>query len=269
MSSRSKRATVAVRCATVAAAATAQAQVQIGDTEFAPSDWVHSALWSVGTVTLGPMTQQAAGGNPGAFQRGRHTSNGPFATIYDGHVYVGGTYSPATQGAVTSLDISYDYLDFLPGGTQNGLLVVQNGRSFIRFVDSAGPHTSWTTLTHAGILPNDPQWSEASAAGITQAAPDFSASGGPMQFGFYTFNWSLSVGFFIEREWGIDNFRVTIHGAACYPDCTGDGALTVADFGCFQTKFVQGDPYADCNADGSHTVADFGCFQTKFVLGCP
>ncbi len=55
----------------------------------------------------------------------------------------------------------------------------------------------------------------------------------------------------------------------CYPDCTADGALTVADFGCFQTKFVAADPYADCNADGALTVADFGCFQTTFVTGCP
>ena len=57
--------------------------------------------------------------------------------------------------------------------------------------------------------------------------------------------------------------------AACYPDCNADGALTVADFGCFQTKFVAGDPYADCNGDGVRTVADFGCFQTRFVHGCP
>ena len=56
---------------------------------------------------------------------------------------------------------------------------------------------------------------------------------------------------------------------SCYPDCTGDDALTVADFGCFQTRFVAQDPYADCNADGSLTVADFGCFQTRFVAGCP
>ncbi len=55
----------------------------------------------------------------------------------------------------------------------------------------------------------------------------------------------------------------------CYVDCNTDGALTVADFGCFQTKFVAGDPYADCNADGQLTVADFGCFQTRFVTGCP
>ncbi len=27
--------------------------------------------------------------------------------------------------------------------------------------------------------------------------------------------------------------------------------------------------YADCNADGNLTIADFACFQTKFVSGCP
>ncbi len=55
----------------------------------------------------------------------------------------------------------------------------------------------------------------------------------------------------------------------CQPDCNHDGVLTIADFGCFQTKFVQGDPYADCNGVGGLTIADFGCFQTKFVQGCP
>ena len=55
----------------------------------------------------------------------------------------------------------------------------------------------------------------------------------------------------------------------CYADCTFNGALTVADFGCFQTRFAAGDPYADCTMDGALTVADFGCFQTAFVAGCP
>ncbi|MFM9994603.1 MAG: hypothetical protein ACKVU4_02255 [Phycisphaerales bacterium] len=55
----------------------------------------------------------------------------------------------------------------------------------------------------------------------------------------------------------------------CYPDCNGTGTLTVADFGCFQGKYVLGDLYADCNASGTLTVADFGCFQGHFVIGCP
>ena len=67
---------------------------------------------------------------------------------------------------------------------------------------------------------------------------------------------------------GVDNIAFATE-AGCYADCNTDGQLTVADFGCFQTKFVAGDPYADCNGDGNRTVADFGCFQTKFVAGCP
>ncbi|MFM9995358.1 MAG: S8 family serine peptidase [Phycisphaerales bacterium] len=61
----------------------------------------------------------------------------------------------------------------------------------------------------------------------------------------------------------------TVQVGGCYPDCTGDGALSVADFGCFQGKYVLGDLYADCNGSGGLTVADFGCFQGKYVLGCP
>jgi trimeric autotransporter adhesin len=55
----------------------------------------------------------------------------------------------------------------------------------------------------------------------------------------------------------------------CYPDCDFDGLLTLADFGCFQTKFGLGDLYADCDGDGMLTLADFGCFQTASGLGCP
>ncbi len=57
--------------------------------------------------------------------------------------------------------------------------------------------------------------------------------------------------------------------AGCYPDCNGVGGLTIADFGCFQTRFVAGEPYADCNGVGGLTIADFACFQTAFVAGCP
>jgi hypothetical protein len=54
----------------------------------------------------------------------------------------------------------------------------------------------------------------------------------------------------------------------CYPDCNTSGTLTIADFGCFQTRFVAADPYTDCNASGGLTVADFACFQARFVAGC-
>lgn len=54
----------------------------------------------------------------------------------------------------------------------------------------------------------------------------------------------------------------------CLADCTYDGALTIADFGCFQGRFAQGDPYGDCNGDNRLTIADFACFQAAFAAGC-
>lgn len=245
-------------------------QFVFADSMFFESAWTHSIAWSVPTATLGPMTRPVSGGNPGFYQRGRHVTQGPFATIYDVHIATGSSYDPSVHGDVVSIDVQFDYIDFLPGGTQNGLAVRQDGRTYIRFVDSAGPHASWTTLSVAGILPNDPQWMEVAASGVTPGAPDFSSAGAPIQVGYYTFNWSLPTGFLIEREWGIDNFRVTLHAPDyCYPDLNRDGVLTVADFGAFRTFYVIGSAQGDCNASGDLTVGDFACFQTKFVLGCP
>jgi hypothetical protein len=56
--------------------------------------------------------------------------------------------------------------------------------------------------------------------------------------------------------------------SACRWDCNADGALTVADFGCFQSRFILGDWAADCNRDCRLTTQDFGCFQAGFVDGC-
>ncbi|MCC6661096.1 MAG: NF038122 family metalloprotease [Phycisphaerales bacterium] len=54
----------------------------------------------------------------------------------------------------------------------------------------------------------------------------------------------------------------------CYADCDADGVLTLADYGCYQTRFATGDPYADCNGDTMLNLADFGCFQTAYGQGC-
>ncbi len=55
----------------------------------------------------------------------------------------------------------------------------------------------------------------------------------------------------------------------CEADCDRNGSLNGADFGCFQTKFMNQDPSADCNQDSALTVNDFGCFQARFAAGCP
>ncbi len=63
--------------------------------------------------------------------------------------------------------------------------------------------------------------------------------------------------------------RLSAQPEGCYADCTGEGSLTIADFGCFQSKFAAGDPYADCNGSATLTITDFACFQSAFAAGCP
>jgi hypothetical protein len=55
----------------------------------------------------------------------------------------------------------------------------------------------------------------------------------------------------------------------CYADCNPDGILDVVDLGCFQNRFLQGNPYADCDGNGFLNLLDFDCFITKFLQGCP
>ncbi len=79
------------------------------------------------------------------------------------------------------------------------------------------------------------------------------------------------VGTGINPQGNIEAWRADLGGPACYANCDGSTTtiLTIADFTCFQAKFVAGDPYADCNQSGTLSVADFTCFQSAFVAGCP
>ncbi|MFM9995035.1 MAG: hypothetical protein ACKVU4_04450 [Phycisphaerales bacterium] len=88
--------------------------------------------------------------------------------------------------------------------------------------------------------------------------------GGWFTFGAYPLICRPSGDWILRAQWEPQSC-----GGSCYPDCTNDGSLSVADFGCFQGKYAMNDMYADCNESGALTIADFGCFQGKYVLGCP
>jgi trimeric autotransporter adhesin len=61
----------------------------------------------------------------------------------------------------------------------------------------------------------------------------------------------------------------------CYANCDGSTAapiLTVLDFVCFQSRYVQGDPLANCDGSTASPVLnvnDFLCFLNRYAQGCP
>ena len=197
-------------------AGSSAAQV-VSDGDFINDRWSHFILWSNAnpTATLDFTMQVAAGGNPGAWQDGKHTTNGASSGIYDGHLFVGGGYNPSVQGAIDGVTISYDIKNFDHGsgiGVQSGLLVSQGGTNYILAVHSTGV-LNWTHASRTGTASTLGPfgWKKIDFSGVfDNFAPDFSASGTAMRFGYYTFSWSLTQGFFTEREWGIDNFSIAM-----------------------------------------------------------
>ncbi len=103
-------------------------------------------------------------------------------------------------------------------------------------------------------------WPGAHQLDVTYARHTVAITGGVI--GLHSGLWAANI------TSGINGIQVRrLDG--CYADCNLSGSLTVADFTCYQSKFVAGDPYADCNQSGTLTIADFTCFQSAFVAGCP
>ncbi len=200
----------------------------ISDTDFVNSDWTHSTLWTTGTTSTGPIGQVLTGGNPDEYQQGRQTAY--FGALVYGHLYVGGgTYDPGSQGAVAFLDVSYDYIDLVGVGTQSGLLIKQGNRFFTYYVNSS-QWFQWTGLSANGIVDVwSARWEEFTGGVYTNfTTPDFSSSGLPMTFGYYTFN--QSDGAHVDRTWGIDNFTIsitTVPGPSSLPIVTLCGAVAI------------------------------------------
>ncbi len=147
----------------------------------------------------------------------------------------------------------YDYPSGTSAGTNAGLSV-------------SGVIWDYGPLTPPHISAKDPD---------TVWSGTFTALGGPVNLsttglthtGVFFGTPSPSVAPYDSVGAGASIFNQFFLG--CYPDCDSSGALTIADFGCFQSKFATGAPYADCNQNCTLTIADFTCFQGKFVQGCP
>jgi hypothetical protein len=170
------------------------------------------AQWNTLIVqsTGNPVDPQSAGtvangGNPGGYRSMTHTfSQG--GEIWVDHLYAGSTYNPSQQGAITSIDFSADRIilsaPFSGAGVADWFVVVQSTQVFTR---AASPNvfsnTAWLNTSQPGLVAADFQ---------PAPGPNFSATGGPLQFGYRRANTNSSTtGYLISH--GIDNWRVVIH----------------------------------------------------------
>jgi hypothetical protein len=101
-------------------------------------------------------------------------------------------YNPSTQGAITSIDVSYDLQEFAPlGGFEvvYGILAFQNNTYYIGPTENLN-QSNWTSFSHHGLT--EASFSDTFGAsgplGPGPATPDFAATGGAIEFGFFSGN---------------------------------------------------------------------------------
>jgi hypothetical protein len=175
--------------------------VVISDSTFNDSDWAHSEISDTGNNGALTVSQQLAGGNPGSYQQGIHVW-GPGFVSY-GHSLSTITYDPSVQGAISTIDFSYDFITEAvtnpsTGGVATSFLIAQGASTWAYGSITVTAGTSWQTNSAIGL--------DASLfAGI-----DFSAAGSPITFGYLTSN-STNVIDGRTSTWGIDNWSVTIN----------------------------------------------------------
>jgi len=216
--------------AVTALAGSAQAVVFF-DGVFNNADWNLTGVTNpngAGSTTNG--FQVPVGGNPLQYRRIRNNLvvSGPNGASIGLHMRNTFSYNPG-GGAIGVINYSEDSINFInqPGNGQgSGLVIFQSGNYYIQrtpiLVMPYATFNTWQSNAAPGLVSSD-FW-QLTLAGVLLSGnnPDFSTSGGVMQFGFWRGNSANSS---IQTDCGIDNWRVEILPV---PGPAGSAALAFA-----------------------------------------
>jgi len=199
------------------ASAPAGATIVIFDGAFVPASYSGAtASFITGAPPTAASTTLPSGGQPAAFRNTLVTfGGGPFSLAQAvGEFNVLNVYSPSVQGAINTVEYSLDARVPNLAGNQNFQLFFglrQNGVAYYNPINT----------------PLGSGWLTAYIAGLTQAnfgnspmpgspPPDFSATGAPIEFGYFASVFSLPGG--TSANLNVDNFCVAVNeGGACGP----------------------------------------------------
>jgi len=185
----------------------------LGDDFEGPNLWT-TAVTASTNGSAAAVELSDGGGNPGGFRAMTHAlpgtddgdSNPTQITVL--HLYDGGEWNPAIDGALSHINYSEDQIELEPpfaGAAIGAVFVVsQGGTDYIAFTnpDNAFSNTAWQTVRVTNLTPTD---------FLPAPGPDFSAAGAPMMFGYQRSNTSRSSGG-ITTQHGIDNWTVELFG---------------------------------------------------------
>lgn len=201
------------------------AVLTIDDATFAAADWSFQIV-SQGGVSSYTAGQVATGGNPGSYQfiRCNFTAT---AWLHVFAAYTANSYTPSVLGAIDSIDYSEDRRNFPEVAAfrdvNDSFALTQGGKLYVHaFSNIATATTFWENQTATGLQAADfDEW------GAATGSPDFSASGGPIQFGYLRGSSTNNPSGDRHTESGTDNWSVTIHYSAI-PEPAVAGLLSVS-----------------------------------------
>lgn len=193
-------------------AATSQAQTSsYNDGTFNSSDWTVT----VETLNLGgtaTATQVLTGGNPAEYFRIDNTLNSAVGqsfsnTVYGFHAKVGATFSPTSNGPITSIEYAESSLRTAGGQQACGIALRQNGVIYYgpSFLNPASFGT-WAPNSQTGLTAAS---FDALAPGVQN--PNFGIGAPMIQLGFFRANSTSVGGAGGTTTGGIDNWNVVVH----------------------------------------------------------
>ena len=214
---------------------TLAAHVQYFDGIFDDNEW-ETIVTSTGAGG-GGMAQQVAStdGNPAAYREVSTFLNdtigtGMAASVGLFSIKPAAIYDPSIDGPIHVIDYREDSRLLLGGGQgQATTLALRQGGALFAALDDRDftPEIEWTRKSILGLREAD---FRTLASGSTQ--PDFSSTGGPIEFGFLRAN-SAPVDCCVggSRTAGIDNWRVNINPPVPGPEIRALADVTYTPFG--------------------------------------
>jgi len=217
--SNPSRTLVAAAIASAALASSAQA-VTFLDGVFNNTDWTLTTITNAGGAgsTMNAF-QVPTGGNPNQYRNNQLSLaiNGSNSGVFGVNMNVNAFYNPAS-GAIAVINYSEDSKNFsnqAGNGQLTGCAIIQGGRIYLQrnplLVMPYSGFSNWQPNTASSLVAAN--FYELNNAGVlfSGSNPDFSTSGGVMQFGYYRANSSgnQTSGTF-NSECGIDNWSVNI-----------------------------------------------------------
>ncbi|MBN8281453.1 MAG: hypothetical protein J0M16_12660 [Gammaproteobacteria bacterium] len=184
------------------------ATIEFFDGTFADADWTVAKI-SDNTPGAGASftaTQVATGGNPGEYREVIHVYG--LGSIIVGYLRNAATFDPSVSGSIVSLAYSYDTqrLQLNTGAVAYTPVIFQNNTWYGLPAYDTTTNQAWTSFGLSGLTAA----SFIARVGSGPAAPDFSATGAPMVFGYLSANTNTNAAVTATRSAGIDNWRVEV-----------------------------------------------------------